>query len=1449
MNYLFAENAFAERTMRSSGILQKNLFEEIKGYSREQYSSLPVKRDSFYYYNRMEKGSNYIIIARKKDSLSAPEEIVLDGNKQAKGQNYFSLQFIAISTNHRYIAFGNNQYGGDAGDLRIKDMLGDSLLPDEIPNVETVVWANDNRTLFYVSEDPVSKRATRIFRHRMGTPKEQDVLVYEETRPGYFPSIQGTSSKDFILIGGGNFVESNIWYLDANAPESAIKRFGADLPPSNYYLDQTKGGDWLVYTNQNAPDMRTAILDSINQPWKTWKDLVPEKDSCRLGSVLLLENYQVFERLENGNSQIHIRNRQSDSSWTIEFPESAYSVNMMNQNDYHASTIRYSYSSMVTPNQVHEYDLVTGRDTIIQNTPIKGYKPSRFKTERIWAPSRDGKKIAIDLVYKKGLKRDGTNPVMLNAYASYGNNSMPGFYISRLGYLERGFIIAIPHARGESFLGQAWHDDGKLLNKRNTFNDVIDATEFMIAEGYTQKGKIALQGGSAGGLLVGAVINDRPDLYQVAIANAPFVDVFNDMHNDKWPNIIAHYDEIGNPNIREFHDYLLSYCPYNNVKAQNYPNLLVTNGLNDSRVPFWAPAKWTAKLRALKTDSNLLLLKTNMESGHFGGSGRYTRWKEVAYEMAFVFEAMGIRENYLVVSGKVEDVHGEVLPYVNVYLKGTTYGTTTNFDGEFTLEVKEEALSDLVFQYVGYEKQFLALQLDEPLTGLQVTLLSEDIQLPQFTVSAKAKDPAYGIIKNAIARRKYYLNQVDAYSGDLYIKGATRLNEIPKKLPKFLFGDDVPDSTDLGLVYLSESVARFHTRKPMDYKEEMIASKVAGQGGAFSWNRASDVLFNFYENSLKFREVSERGFVSPIASTALLYYKYRLEGTFRDNGKVINKIKLIPRRNSDPIFHGHIYITEDTWNIHSLDVFLTKEAQIEFVDTISIAQSYTELQDSIWMPFSLKIGYHYKVFGFGAKYEAIGVFSNYKINRSFPEKFFRNEIFRIETGADNKDSIYWTDERPLILTEEEESNYAKGDSLTRLKQSPEYLDSIDAKFNKPSFGDVLINGYSHRKSIDSLYWGTNSLLGALQYNTIEGGVLEVKPWIFKRRQNGFSRYTANVRYGEARDRLNGKLGLYHQFNNFNFLSIKANAGHYIEQINQEEPIIPIINSVYSLLAERNYMKLYEKTFANFELRRELVNGLYSSAKVEYAQRQVLNNNSDFTLVDYDNREFTSNALENRPTGPNDALSVEVNLTYRHQQQYSSFPNRKSIHGSRFPTLYFKYKKGLQALGSDVNYDFLSFGIGDNLKMGLFGISKYDVIVGQFVNRESMAVFDYNHFLGNRIPITQSPAWEYSDQLRGQIRNFQTLDYYDFSTNRSFIEGHFEHHFNGFLLNKIPLVRKLKWQALAGVNVLYTEDKGDFSEVYVGVENIFRFLRVDFASSYESGGRLKPQLRLGIDFGF
>lgn len=638
--YLKAENDYYKAMTAHTEDLQKELYDEMVGRINETDLSVPVKDGDYYYYSRTEKGKDYSIYCRKKGNLDAEEEILLDGNALAKGQKYFSLGTFEVSPDHKLLAYGVDLDGSEYYDIYFKNLETGELLDDKIARTGgTVEWANDNKTVFFSMLDD-AHRPFRLFRTQLGSTTDP-TLIFEEKDDRYFLSAYKSKNDKYIFLYLGSKLTTEIHYLDANNPMSDFKVFQERTQGVEYSVAHHSDKFYIV-TNENALNFKVMTADVDNTSKSNWQTFIPHDDKVLISSVEAFKDHLLVYHRKNGLKNIKVINLKNNEQHDVEFPEAVYTYWGAENPDFNSETFRMTYSSLITPRTVYDYDMNTRKLIEKKVYEVKGgYDKSEYVTDRIMATAPDGTKVPLSIAYKKGLKKDGKNPCYLYGYGSYGSNMDPYFSTIRLSLLERGYIYAMAHVRGGSEMGRKWYDDGKFLNKKNTFMDFIACAEALINENYTNSDKLAMSGGSAGGLLMGAVVNMRPDLFQVVVADVPFVDVINTMLDETIPLTVTEFEEWGNPKDKKYFDYMLSYSPYDNVERKDYPHMLVTAGLNDPRVQYWEPAKWVARLRDYKTDNNTLLLKTNMGAGHGGASGRYERIKEMAFEYAFVLDKIG----------------------------------------------------------------------------------------------------------------------------------------------------------------------------------------------------------------------------------------------------------------------------------------------------------------------------------------------------------------------------------------------------------------------------------------------------------------------------------------------------------------------------------------------------------------------------------------------------------------------------------------------------------------------------------------------------------------------------------------------------------------------------------------------------------------------------------------
>lgn len=644
MAYLEAENAYTEAIMEPTKQLQAQLYEEMLARIKETDLSVPVRKDDYYYYSRTEEGKAYAIHCRKFGSLDAPEEILLDENQLAAGEEFFSLGIFEVSPNHDILAYAIDTNGAERYTLYFLDLTTRNLFPETIEDTYySFAWANDNRTVFYTKIDEAN-RPFELYSHFINTPSETDKLIHHEPDDSYFLSVGKTRSDAYIILELGSQITSEAYVLDANQPDGEFHLIQPRSQGIEYEVDH-HGDYFYIVTNEGAINFKLMKTPITNPGKENWQVVIPHREDIMLSGISLFANHlAIYERI-NGLPTARIQNLTTGSEKAINFPEPAYGFFEGANPEFNTNILRFSYTSLITPPSVFDYNMDTNEYTLQKETEVLGgYDKSQYISERLTAIASDGAKIPISIVYKKNVARNGKNPLFLTGYGSYGYPYPVTFSSNLLPLLDRGIVYAIAHIRGGTEMGRKWYEDGKFLRKKNTFTDFIACAEYLIQENWTTSDKLAISGGSAGGLLMGAVINMRPDLFQVVVAAVPFVDVVTTILDTSLPLSAIEWEEWGNPNDKIYYEYIKSYSPYDNVTAQNYPHLLITAGLNDPRVKYWEPAKWTAKLRTLKTDDNILLLKTNMGAGHSGASGRYESLKELAFEYAFVLNYLGIHE-------------------------------------------------------------------------------------------------------------------------------------------------------------------------------------------------------------------------------------------------------------------------------------------------------------------------------------------------------------------------------------------------------------------------------------------------------------------------------------------------------------------------------------------------------------------------------------------------------------------------------------------------------------------------------------------------------------------------------------------------------------------------------------------------------------------------------------
>ncbi len=805
------------------------------------------------------------------------------------------------------------------------------------------------------------------------------------------------------------------------------------------------------------------------------------------------------------------------------------------------------------------------------------------------------------------------------------------------------------------------------------------------------------------------------------------------------------------------------------------------------------------------------------------------------------------------ITGIVTDENNEPLPYVNIYVKSTSSGTTTNFDGEYLLKISKGSY-EIIYQYVGYSSVTKSVTYSGKPEDLNVQLLPQEYKLQAIEINANAEDPAYAIIRQAQSKRKYYRNKMDHYECDAYVKGFNKVLDAPKKILGQEVGDmdGALDSTRQGVVYLSESVSRLYVKNGKS-KEVLFSSKISGDDQGYSFNSAQEMYFNFYDNTI---DLNGKKIISPIASSAMSYYKYALEGTqYDDSGQLINKIKVIPKDEYSATFYGYIYIVEDLWSIHSLDLGITsKSMQVSFIDSLVFKQIFVPIAGDQWMPLTNVIKFNLGALGFKLQGNFACVYSNYELN-NVDDSVFSKEVFKVEKEANERSEAYWDSLRPIPLTLEERIDYKRKDSIRIVRTSPEYLDSIDREHNKFKIDDI-ISGYSHKNSIKKTSWSLPGLLPSISINTIQGINADFKTSYTKSYDDEYNRYftiRGKLNYGLSEKVLRPELKLYYKANRHNHLNFNVSGGKTLQQYSVREPITSGINSLFTYLLRRNYLKAYDKNYGSVGVASYLGSMLYGTLSMTYEDRSAVINNFDSSLGYKDTRTFTSNnpqnlSIDNPAFEDHQALILRAGLRIKFGQKIWSYPNQTFRVGSEWPSLSIFYKKAIPSFGGDVDYDLLYANISKSYNIGVTGTLRAYATAGKFLSSDNIEFVDYYHFMGNQTHIG-NPA-KYRNQ-------FLLLNYYTHSSVGEFAEAHIEHNFNGFLLSKVPLLKRLEWKLAAGAKLLKSSERDLYTEYHVGIDNIgyklFRLFRVDLVWANQNcdilGNCDEDKSKFGVVVGF
>ena len=807
---------------------------------------------------------------------------------------------------------------------------------------------------------------------------------------------------------------------------------------------------------------------------------------------------------------------------------------------------------------------------------------------------------------------------------------------------------------------------------------------------------------------------------------------------------------------------------------------------------------------------------------------------KILFALLFIFSSISFAQ----IKGTIKDKEGNPLPFVNIYIENTYIGTTSNELGKYELNVNDKKNVHLIFQYLGFKTQKHILSITQFPYEFDVVLQEEDFQLKEVVI-VNGENPANEIIRNAIRDKKKNAARTDKFEADFYSRGIFRAKDIPKKFMGVEIGDleGNLDSTRSGIIYQSETVSKIKFQKPNDLKEEIIASKIAGDDNGFSYNTALNTNYDFYENYVDFGI----NMVSPIADNAFNYYRYKLESTFYDDkNQLINKIQVTPKRDKEPVFEGYLYIVEDTWAIYGVDLDIKGyRMQQPILETMKLTQNFSyNVENKLWAKNIQSLDFNAGIFGMKFTGKFTHVFTNYNFKDAFEKKTFGKEIVTFAENANKKEDNYWTEYRPVPLTEEETSNYVKKDSIQTIRKSQTYLDSIDAKVNKFKFMKIF-TGYTYKNTYKKWNFNYQGLtnLSSLSFNTVQGWNLDsgfsFRKW--NEETGKFTSISSTFNYGLAEERLRVNGRFYHRFNNRNNAYIAVGGGSAISQFNPNQPISNIINSVATLFFKNNYMKLYNKEFAEINYGQEVVNGIFASGKLLYENRRALFNNTDYTIIKNDDLYFSNDPLQpynytSVPFEKHHIMKASLGTRIRFGQKYISRPDGKiNIQNDDYPILSLYYEKAFGATNSNYEYGFVSGSVDYNKTLGNKGDFGLRFKAGKFFDADNISFVDYKHFNGNQTHI---------NMLNNSLNSFNLLPYYSHSTNDAYLETHIEHNFKGYIMNKIPLLNKLQWNLIGGFHQLNVPNMKPYQEVTVGFDNIgfgkFRFLRIDYVRSYQNG---------------
>lgn len=1420
LNLLFAENQYLNQHLSETEWFQTKLIEEFK--SRIVYRNkvdLGIFGDHRYYVVR-EKNENHPKFYRQKSGDEAPE-LILDVKEIDPGNPFIHISDVKPSPDGDVLAFGVDFLGNEAISIKFKDLKTGQNLEDIIPMASGFSWSEDGRQVIYVRRDSLF-RPRSIYIHKLGTDIEQDVLVYQSTDPNSFIKLQTSTSGRFHFIYDYTMDGIQSWYLTINGKERLFKSLASKdserIVADHFYHDKDSHDDSLfIYTTKGNEYGRIVRVSTENPNINSASYLAIEgSPDERIGvdfsddhfaSFTMTADYIVLSLEDRGNVKYLAVNKLTGDRFNIIPPDSIYTSYPIKVDDYWDNKFRFYHSSLTNPGAVYEVDLATRTRRIIRKHAVKNYNPEDFTAYRIYAKASDGSTIPMSIVHKKGLVLDGNNPVIIDGYGASGTNPDMGFKGPMMvSLLERGIVYVKTHIRGDGGFGRQWIEDGRRLKKMNAYTDFISCVEHLIAEGYSNPDKILARGGSAGGILMGVVANLRPDLFTALNIQVPVIDVVHFMDNDSLFVVPYLYAELGDPKIEKEYRYIKSYSPYQNIKAQEYPDMLLYCVYNDLRAGYWEAAKYVAKVRSMKTDTNRILLQTDFNASHDRLGGTEKQLKQSAMEFAWYFQQLGIASDYVKLRGKVSDGK-DPLPFTHIRLAGSLEGTIANDSGYFELDVRKRDV-ELVFSQVGYKTKEVKVGSAQMGNFLDVKMSNESRMLKEVVVTASYADPALEIMKKALNRKKDYQNEMNGFSAKAYIRSRQYLEQLPEKMPLLIGKNAFPEK---GIFELSETMSEIHyQRRPHKYKEKVLSSvnKVRSETRPFSWHRASYMGVDMYEKFVRLG--GQRTMVSPLADNAFFFYNFTYQGSKEEEGHLIHKIELQAKRTSDPAFNGFVYVVDSTWDVSAVDL-VAQPAGLRFLTGASISQKFLPVDSGFWLPVSQNKKLKARVLGVELISDDDILYSDYYVNPTFSKKFFQTSAFEIALDANRKDSIYWKEQRPLVITDHEASFY---------KDSLEMEGSENARRNRFTFDNAFGGFKTKGTDAKKAYIRVHGLLQAINFNSVEGWNIDFA-WSYKTPATNVKKdftFSGNLRYGFSNSRFNAKAGVQKDLDKTRFQWINIEGGKYVFQFNERNPITPLVNSLYTLFLRENYLKIYEKVYGRVIYHQELTNGLYAYTSFQVEERMPLINTSNYSFRGSEG--FTSN-------DPQDALNTTASFT-THQaaifqigakfnfiQKYELVGGRKVVRGSDTPTLGFVYKKALEGISAQaVGYDKVDVFVLGKKDVGLVGRSHYFLNGGKFYNTKKLEFMDFQHFNGNQTDVILNQPSVATDFYT--TRSFRLLDYYSESTSKEYIELHYQHNFNGFILNKIPVVRKAKLKSVVGYSFL-RNDQGNYTEAFLGVQ--------------------------------